>query len=127
MGARKIITVTSAADYGQWWVKVSPEIVAEVAKDMQFSPTSRQDFSTVYVSEDDFPEFKERARSSGIVIKVDPNIEFHDGWSPIREYGMVDTAFDKPIKVGDVLVLADGREAVVERFVEVANDDERTG
>ena len=123
MGARKIITVTSAADYGQWWVKVDPRVVSEVAKDMRFSPTSRQDFQSVYVSEDDFPEFKERARSAGIVIKVDPNIEFHDGWSPIREYGMVDTSFDKPLQVGDVLIMADGREAVIEKFIEVAEED----
>lgn len=123
MATRKIITVTSAADYGQWWVKVKPEVVAEVAKDMKFSPTSRQDYKTVYVSEDDFPEFKERARSAGIVVKVDPNIEFHDGWSPIREYGMVDTNIDKTLEVGDVITLADGRQATIERFVEVVEED----
>ena len=123
MAARKIITVTSAADYGQWWVKVEPEVVSEVAKDMKFSPTSRQDFKSVYVSEDDFPEFKERARASGIVIKVDPNIEFHDGWSPIREYGMVDTNIDRALEVGDVLIMADGRRATIEKFVEVVEED----
>ena len=123
MATRKIITVTSAADYGQWWVKVEPEIVADVAKDMAFSPTSRQDFKTVYISEDDFPEFKERARASGIVIKVDPNIEFHDGWSPIREYGMVNTNIDRALNVGDTLVMPDGREVTIEKFVEVVKED----
>ena len=123
MAARKIITVTSAADYGQWWVKVDPEVVSNVAKDMKFSPTSRQDFESVYVSEDDFPEFKERARSAGIVIKVDPNIEFHDGWSPIREFGMVDTSIESALKIGDTVVLNDGREVVIEKFVEVVKED----
>ncbi|MEO0393327.1 MAG: hypothetical protein AAF213_08770 [Pseudomonadota bacterium] len=115
--------MTSAADYGQWWVKVEPEIVADVAKDMAFSPTSRQDFKSVYISEDDFPEFKERARASGIVIKVDPNIEFHDGWSPIREYGMVNTNIDRALNVGDTLVMPDGREVTIEKFVEVVKED----
>jgi hypothetical protein len=123
MATRKIITVTSAADYGQWWVKVKPEVVADVARDMSFSPTSRQDFKMVYISEDDFPEFKERARSAGIVIKVDPNIEFHDGWSPIREYGMVDTSIDRSLEVGDVLIMSDGRKATIEQFVEVVEED----
>lgn len=123
MAARKIITVTSAADYGQWWVKIDPDVVCKVARDMRFSPTSRQDHRMVYVSEDDFPEFKERARTAGIVVKVDPNIEFFDGWSPIRDFGMVDPTVDRAYDIGSEVILADGRRAIITDRIEVAEAD----
>lgn len=123
MAARKMITVPSAADSGQWWAMVSPEVVSSVARDMKFSATSRQDDRTVYVSEDDFPEFKERALVAGVMIKVDPNITFHDGWSPIRSYGMVDPSVEKPYEVGSEIILADGRKAVIIDRVEVEDDN----
>lgn len=123
MAARKIITVPSAADSGQWWALVSPDVVSSVARDMKFSPTSRQDDRTVYVSEDDFPEFKERAQQAGLMIKVDPNIQFHDGWSPIRSYGMVDPTVEKPFDVGTEIILADGRKAVIIDRIEVEDDN----
>jgi hypothetical protein len=122
MAARKMITVNSAADSGQWWVMFTPEIVSSVARDMKFSATSRQDARTVYVSEQDFPEFKERAHKAGLIIKVDPNIEFHDGWSPIRSYGTVDPTIEKPFEIGTEIILADGRRAVIVDEIEVEDE-----